>query len=195
MMLDLENSYSDEFRQLENGFLEFGENNMHIFYNNWAIAELLNKNFETANKLLNMADAFSHSNMPHIFITINRACLCVAKGGYESALTIINNLESDVENIPVDRVKQKYYINKALIYFANNILNDDIIKKCQQYPDRYVPKLTYQKIKFYQDKLKTSQIYNTTDFINCFCPCYLEYWYINPLKLLSEKTINKILSI
>ena len=195
MMLDLENSYSDEFRQLENGFLEFGENNMHIFYNNWAIAELLNKNFETANKLLNTADAFSHSNMPHIFITINRACLCVAKGGYESALTIINNLESDVENIPVDRVKQKYYINKALIYFANNILNDDIIKKCQQYPDRYVPKLTYQKIKFYQDKLKTSQIYNTTDFINCFCPCYLEYWYINPLKLLSEKTINKILSI
>ena len=168
---------------------------MHIFYNNWAIAELLDNNFETANKLLDIAYAYSHSKMPQIFITINRACLSVANGEYKKALNIIEEIEHDVEEIPIDRVKQKYYINKALIYFANNILNYDIIEKCRQYPDRYSKDLTYEKIKFYQDKLKSLQTYSDTDFNNCFCPCYLEYWYINPLKLLSTKTINEILSI
>ena len=195
MMLDSHRSYSSAFNALENEFLKLGENNMHIFYNNWAIAELLDNNFETAHKLLDIAYAYSHSKMPQIFITINRACLSVANGEYKKALNIIEEIEHDVEEIPIDRVKQKYYINKALIYFANNILNYDIIEKCRQYPDRYSKDLTYEKIKFYQDKLKSLQTYSDTDFNNCFCPCYLEYWYINPLKLLSTKTINEILSI
>lgn len=195
MILNLGVSQSFEFEKLESKIQKFGNNNMHIFYNDWAIAKLVNGDFDYSHKLLNMAYAYSHSTMPNIFIKINEACLLVYESKFEEALNIIDEFEDDVEGISVERVKQKYYLNKALIYYANNILSTDILEKCKQYPDRYNKEITYAKIKFYQNRIAKNQYYNTDDFLQCYCPCYLEYWYINPLQLLSQETIDEVLSI
>lgn len=195
MMLDLNKSQSLEFQIIEKELEKFGDNNMHIFYNNWAIAELLNKNYSQAHKLLNIAYAYSHSKMPEIFITINSACLLIRENKLSEALNIIDSIEHDVEEIPVERVRQKYYLNKAFIYYCNNKLNSEILDKCNQYTDRYNKNLTYKKIKFYKKRLLNNTTYTKEDFLRCYCPCYLEYWYINPLKLLSVETIDEILSI
>lgn len=195
MILDRNVSQSPKFRELENKIQKFGNNNMHIFYNDWAIAELLDRNFDYCHKLLNMAHAYSHSLMPNIFIKINEACSLVYESKFSEALNIIDAIEDDVEEISIERVKQKYYINKALVYYANNKLSTNILEKCKQYPDRYNKNLTYTKIQFYQNRLEANQCYITEDFTKCYCPCYLEYWYINPLQLLSQETIDEVLSI
>lgn len=194
MMLKLEDFSINDFKKIESKMAQYGNENMHIFYNNWGIAALLNEDLTSAEKYFQLADMFSNSMMPHIFIMINLACLKLKKEEYQEAKSIIDSIEKNIDTFPVNRVKQKFYINKALIYYSNNILDEQLLSDCSSYPDRYEPQYTNDIVSFYQKNIEAGKKYSSKDWQNCFCPCYLEYWYINPLKLFSTTTINQLLS-
>lgn len=159
------------------------------------LAALYADDFSFALMCLRLADTFSGTLMSHLFTTINIACLYLKQGKSIDAKRIIDSIESKVKVCGVNRVVQKYYINKAMIYFANNQLDEEILQCCLDNPDRYIPLDTTEKVLYYREKLIQREQYNNNDWVKCFCPCYLEYWYINPLKLFSEESINQILSI
>lgn len=194
MMLKSEDFSINDFKEIENKMAVYGVENMHVFYNNWGISSLLNDDILNAEKYFELADIYSNSKMPHIFIAINQACLKLKKGEYEDAKQLIDSIEKDVNIFPVNRVKQKFYINKALIYYCNNMLEENLLIKCEAYPDRYNPQYTKDIISFYKNRILKNVSYFPKDWESCFCPCYLEYWYINPLKLFSTTSINQLLS-
>ena len=195
MVLNPTNIYLDSFKKLESNLSVFGYDNMYILYNNMGLAALYADDFSFALMCLRLADTFSGTLMSHLFTTINIACLYLKQGKSIDAKRIIDSIESKVKVCGVNRVVQKYYINKAMIYFANNQLDEEILQCCLDNPDRYIPLDTTEKVLYYREKLIQREQYNNNDWVKCFCPCYLEYWYINPLKLFSEESINQILSI
>lgn len=195
MMLNPSNDYLDSFKKLESSLSAYGYDNMYILYNNMGIAALYADNISLATMCFQLADTFSSTLMSHLFTTINIACMHLKQGKILEAKRIIDSIESDVTVVGVNRVAQKYYINKAMIYFANNLLDDKILQCCLNNPDRYMPLYTTEKVSNYRQKLIQGEEYNNNDWTNFFCPCYLEYWYINPLKLFSTESINQILSI
>lgn len=195
MMLNPSNVYLDSFRELESNLSVYGYDNMYILYNNMGLAALYADDCSFATMCFQLADTFSSTLMSRLFATINSACMHLKQGKTLEAKRIIDSIESEVNEFGVNRVAQKYYINKAMIYFANNLLDEKILQCCLNNPDRYMPLYTTERVSYYREKLIQGKQYNANDWINCFCPCYLEYWYINPLKLFSEESINQILSI
>lgn len=195
MVLNPSNDYLDSFKKLESCLSAYGYDNMYILYNNMGIAALYADDISLATMCFQLADTFSSTMMSHLFTTINSACMHLKQGKILEAKRTIDSIESDVTVVGVNRVAQKYYINKAMIYFANNLLDDKILQCCLNNPDRYMPLYTAEKVSNYRQKLIQGEEYNNNDWTNYFCPCYLEYWYINPLKLFSTESINQILSI
>lgn len=195
MMLNPSNVYLDSFKKLESKLSVYGYDNMYILYNNMGIAALYADDISFATMCYQLADTFSSTLMSHLFTTINSACMYLKQGKIHEAKRIIDSIESEVNESDVNRVAQKYYINKAMIYFANNMLDENILQCCLNNPDRYMPLYTSEKVSYYRKKLIQGEQYNNNDWTNCFCPCYLEYWYINPLKLFSAESINQILSV
>lgn len=195
MILNPSNIYLDSFKKLESNLSVFGYDNMYILYNNMGLAALYADDCSFSSMCLQLAETFSGTLMSHLFTTINIACMHLKQGKIFDAKKIIDSIESEVNGFGVNRVAQKYYINKAMIYYANNLLDEEILQCCLDNPDRYMPLYTIEKVSYYREKLIQGEQYNENDWIKCFCPCYLEYWYINPLKLFSEESINQILSI
>ena len=91
----------------------------------------------------------------------------------------------------LNRVRQKYYINYLLVEYLNG--NKDIEKwilKAQLYPDRYSPTFTTHVAYFYRQYMDTTQKAICRDWRDLYSPCGLAYWYMDPLKFLSEGFIN-----
>lgn len=195
MVLNPSNDYLGSFKKLESSLSVYGYDNMYILYNNMGIAALYADDIPLATMCFQLADTFSSTSMSHLFVTINSACMYLKQGKILDAKITIDSIESDVAVVGVNRVAQKYYINKAMIYFANNLLDDKILQCCLDNLDRYIPLYTTEKVSNYRQKLIQGEKYNNNDWTTYFCPCYLEYWYINPLKIFSTKSIDQILSI
>lgn len=195
MMIDPSKTYLDKFREIESNLSVYGYENMYILYNNMGLAALYADDISLASMCFQLAETFSGTLMSHFFTTINKACLKLKQGNSHEAKIIIDSIEPDVVGFGVNRVLQKYYMNKAMIYFANNILDEKTLQNCLSNPDRYIPLYTAERVSYYKQKIMQAEKYDNNQWIYCFCPCYLEYWYINPLKLFSEESINQILSI
>lgn len=184
-----------QFFSIEKNLKQYGSTNLHILYNNWGIYYLLTKDDKNARKHFSVALSISKNSMPSIFIQINQACLELQCGEKEKAKAIIDSLESVVKEHSVNRVKQKYYLNKALIYYANGIKIDDILEQCAYYPERYNSNYTKELIQWYQHNQKNGILYEEEYWSKAYLPCYLEYWYVNPLKLFSTSISDEILPV
>jgi len=169
---------------------------LHIVYNNLGICYMLSNQFEEARKYLNLSKSFSNNSMPRIFSIVNLACLEAITGNMDIAIDYVLSIENEVENHPLDRVRQKYYINRLLIeYLRENRDIKSLITRATCYPDRYLSSEHKRHIELYSsyaDSQETSYVNNWKDL---FSPCGLVYWYIDPLKLLSEVALDNPISI
>lgn len=175
----------------------YGENITHIIMNNLGIANLLCNEFEEAKKCFCIVIANESCDMPQIFAKINLACCNVIAGKSDVGLKELRDLERIVEAHPLDRVRQKYYINRLFVeYFTNQPITNDLIKKAQNHLDRYSPEKTLAIISFYQKNLRSSKR-NITNYAwrRLFLPCNLAYWFIDPLKIFPKSFLDQIIVI
>lgn len=183
-------------KQCSEGFRKFGESNLHIVYNNLGVAAMLSGDVVEAHRSLTLAEFLSRNSMPHILISINRACLNVVGGKCSQAKQVMLDIEEDVLTHPLDRVRSKYYINRLFIEYANgNDEIDSLLTLCEQYIDRYDPQHTKQMIEYYKSLIQSGSLYKQEAWRDFYSPCYMEYWYVNPLKLISTEFVNKLTSI
>lgn len=167
---------------------------MHILLNNIAICNIYLKKITEAEFYLQSALRISNANMPIIFLKINYSSLLLLKGNAIKSLEIIESIKDLVLTYPVDRVRQRYFINYCHILYANNKNYDNELEKAKEFMDRVQPNRTKKLCEFYKEAANNNRIYKKEDFKELFIPCYLEYWYTEPLKLISSDIINNILS-
>lgn len=169
----------------------FPRSNLHIVYNDLGICNFYLGEYQNAYHYFLLAHRFARNSMPEIFSTINIACLEAVTGKTKQAASRMESIYSKVEQHKLNRVRQKYYINYLLVEYLNG--NKDIEKwilKAQLYPDRYSPTFTTHVAYFYRQYMDTTQKAICRDWRDLYSPCGLAYWYMDPLKFLSEGFIN-----
>ncbi|OEF96841.1 hypothetical protein [Desulfuribacillus alkaliarsenatis] len=177
--------------EAEKGLMSFGKTNLHIIYNNLGIYYLLQRDLSNSFKYLNSAKSLGLNNMPKIFVDINTACLYVLCDRPEKALELIRSIEQSVISHPVDRVRQKYYINRILVEYSNgNTDLKQLFDLCMKYKDRYNPQKTVKKIETYKKLMNENSSFDINMINTLYDPCGLEYWYTDPLKVLSERVLD-----
>lgn len=175
---------------------KYGENITHIVKNNLGLAYIFSNELDKAASCFSIVSYTEKSEMPKLFAQINLACCSIIAGKTEFGLSLIKSIERDVEEHPLDRVRQKYYINRLFIeYFSNQPLSNELIQKAQKHLDRYYPQKTLAAISFYKKNIKTKNRIMNSDWISLFSPCKLSYWFIDPLKVFPKGFINQFITM
>jgi len=196
--LCLENQFSEAlicFKEAENGLLQFGQVNAHIIFNDLGIYHLLNDDPQETYKYLNLAIQFAKTSMPLIFTKINMAVFYVTHGKLKPGISLIRSLEAEVNVHPLDRVRQKYFINRILIEFlTGNREISQLITFANRHPDRYNPNKTKMLLEEYKNLIKqpNSLPFSWKEF---YSPCGLVYWYVDPLKIIPKSILDQISAI
>ncbi|MGX7203036.1 hypothetical protein BCR22_11245 [Enterococcus plantarum] len=162
----------------------YGNHHSYAVFNDLGICYAYNKKDDFAIDYFKLAKKQSKDSMPEIFSDINQACITLLTDR-ELALTKIRALEKKVEEHEIDRVRQRYYINRL---FIEKCCQTNEIKKCidncQKFLDRKHPEQTQQLIKLLcHEKFKESISFE--QWKKFYQPCYLVYWYVDPLKLVT----------
>lgn len=174
----------------------YGENVTHIVNNDLGIAYLLQNDYSNAKYYFDKVIASEKNSMPKIFAQINLACCDALAGNKSIAVNNIKNLEQEVESSPLDRIRQKYYINRLLIEYVSGLPIDiNLINKAEKYPDRYNPEKTALAIAYYKRNAKIVNSMPLNKWIHLYSPCGLVYWLINPLKIFPEGILDDIIPI
>ena len=183
-LLQLKESYQ--------GLSTFPLHHHHIVCNNLGICYIYLEEYEKANQYLTIATKLSKRGMPLLFAQMNRACLFAIMGKAEQSLALIRSLNKEVDKHPLDRIRQKYYINALMIeHLCKTNDLEPLIPFASQYLDRYRPDVARERIHYYQSL--SNKKTNTTKAVSwrkLYSPCGLAYWYMDPLKFLSEEIIN-----
>ena len=176
--------------QAKVGLEKFPAVNLHIIYNDLGLCYLLLDKYQEAYHYLLLSHNLARNNMPHIFATINLACTEAVTGQTKLALERLDSIEPEVRQHPLDRVRQKYFINRLLVeYLSGNREIKYIIDDALRYLDRYDPEHTKKAVRVYLRYIKTQKPPQRHRWKELFSPCGLAYWYMDPLKLLPEGII------
>lgn len=173
----------------------YGENITHIVSNNLGLAYLYSNKYDEAKECFLCVTNSEEINMPYIFSKINLSFCNALSGNKQKAHNDIAHLKNVVDDHPLDRVRQKYYINKLLIDFICGYnIDNDTLKMARKYVDRYYPEKTERTIAFILRNKKVKNI-KTNIIIKYYSPCGLAYWFVNPLKIFPEGFLDEIITI
>jgi hypothetical protein len=123
-------------------------------------------------------------DLPRFYNLTNLAASQLLQSQPDSAVSTMEALVSKAETATLDRIRQKVYLNAALInLFANapSIKVESLCAKALAHPDRRYPKLTRETVETIRRSL-TSERPPLEDFLRLYSPCSLLYWYQNPLQ-------------
>ncbi len=124
-------------------------------------------------------------DLPRAYTTTNLAAVHLLQGQPAVAMSAINTLVADAENAKVDRIRQKVYLNSALIsLFADEpaLTVLSLCEKALKHPDRRNPQLTVDRVDTIKELLSSGSTPNADVFLKLYSPCSLFYWYQNPLE-------------
>ncbi len=183
----------DKMMSILDTTVNYRNSDLHILLNNIAICHIYLKNIDEAKYYIKSALCISNATMPDIFLRINYSLLLLLNGNASKALEMMEKIKNLVLIYPVDRVRQRYFINYCHILYANDMNYDEALEKAKEFKDRIQPHTTEELCKFYENAIIGKRMYKKEDFFTLFIPCYLEYWYTEPLKLISPDIINNIL--
>lgn len=181
--------------QAESKLEKYGTHACDILYNMKGLYYLLSDDFfpAQAETFFKFSKSITISSLPKIFASINLAISKIYLKQYRESLNIFQELEQEVENHPLGRIKEVYYANRLFAEFVNNNDLTNVLKKMLSHPDRYIPKITNRLGDIYQRKLDNKEQFNPVltpeDLrnMNLFSPCGAVYWYADPLKVIDFK--------
>jgi tetratricopeptide (TPR) repeat protein len=123
--------------------------------------------------------------LPRAYTLTNLAAVQLQKGERAEALSTIESVILDAESAKVDRVKQKVYLNGALISMFAGAPTEIVTSLCDKalrHPDRRSPQVTKDRIATIQELLDNPRQLSPELFFSLYSPCSILYWYQNPLE-------------
>lgn len=185
------------------GLGKIGERDRFIVLNNLGINLLysgLSDSDVPCNELFKKVKVIGKTTMQNLFATINLAYYYMTNEegkDFSEAKKLLDAIEEKVEK-SINRVKQQYYPARAfLAYCTEDKTELELqIKKCECFPNRYEQERLNKILEIYHSYINgdNSKKYDGKSWRDFYIPCGLFYWYVDPLKFLSEETINRIIS-
>jgi tetratricopeptide (TPR) repeat protein len=135
--------------------------------------------------------------LPRAYTLTNLAAALLLNDKKEEAMTKINEVSVEAETAKVDRVRQKVYLNAAIISLFAGAPLDLISCYCEKalaHPDRRNRQITVAKVGMINELLVNPEELSSDLFFKLYSPCSMFYWYQNPLEglpidVLSTETV------
>ncbi len=167
--------------------LKYGLEQIHIVSNNLGISYLYCDDTFSAAKYLKLSIFIAKSIMPKTYATINYCGLLISQGRSDEAFDEMMILKDEVESSNLNRLKAKFYLSLSSIFY---------IKKDYANALQYLNETDKLTNKFgvirrnLRNKIEKQTPFDTNEWKEIFSPCFLEYWIIEPLALLSEDYLS-----
>ncbi len=168
----------------------YGIHHLNIVENSLGLAMLNLGLYQNANDRFNKGLELSSGEMSRLYFNLNLSITDCLIGNSNEALNRLIGFEDFVINYPVDRVRQKYYTNMACVAILSKRDEteiDRLLGQMVRYPDRKYPERTVKLAARYRALYSNFQ-HEKID-LSYFSPCYLEYWYSNPLADLTMESL------
>lgn len=168
------------------GIMQYGVEKLNIVANNLGIVSLFCHNRKDAEKYLNLAIRFSKTIMPKAYATMNMCCLLISQDKTEEAKKILENLNEQIKQSKLPRLKVKFDLTMSAISY---VLKDyekakEHLRKANKNTTKF--KKTIDELQF---RIDNKIEYLASDWKKIFSPCFLEYWIVDPLIIISNKPL------
>jgi len=141
--------------------------------------------YEQAEASCRKALRYMGKELPRAYTLINLAAVQLLKKDRREALATIESVILDAENAKVDRIRQKVYLNGALVSMFVGAPSETVASLCDKalrHPDRRNPQMTKDRIAIIQEFLEKPPHLSSELFFSLYSPCSIFYWYQNPLE-------------
>lgn len=173
------------------GLQQFGASQIHLAANNLGVCYLLSDNYIEAIKYLTLSIESAKTIMPIGYATFNLAAMYVKIGEIQIAQELVTNLKQQVLSSGLPRLKGKYYLSMAVIeYVYGNY------KTSQKFSHLAITESNlalgtkpYEVVSFLEEKCSKSCTYTDDQWDNLYAPCFLEYWTINSVDILTDELL------
>lgn len=171
----------------------FGVHHLHIATGNLAHCLLYLEMFELAEQACLKALRYMNNDLPRIYTLLNLASAHLFQGSKSRSLELVRQVTLASEKVHVDRVRQKAYLNGALIALCSNAPSSYVNLLCQkalEHPDRWNPSMTVERIEKISNMSREKVQPSKKEFFDLYSPCSLLYWYLNPLEGLPSNFLS-----
>lgn len=174
------------------GLQQFGASQIHLAANNLGICYLMNDNYIEAIKYLTLCIESAKTIMPIGYATFNLAAIYIKTGDIEAAYDLINNLKDRILSSKLPRLRGRYYLYNAFMEYVlgnykNSLESSELAIEEANFAPGTAP---YSVIKFLNDKCKSHCHYSPEQWDKLYAPCFLEYWTINSIDILSDDLLS-----
>lgn len=166
--------------------LPFGIDKLHIVSNNLGIVSLYCNDDLIAEKYLTLAIHLSKTLMPKAYATMNMCYLLLTRNKLSEAQKLMQELMVSIEKSKLPRLKAKYYLTMStLTYIAKDYEKaKEYLNKVEEYTSKF------KRVRSELQSRVTNKIkFESEDWEKIFSPCFLEYWVVDPMSLLLDKTL------
>ena len=174
------------------GLQQFGASQIHLAANNLGICYLMNNDYIEAIKYFTLTIEYSKTIMPSGYATMNLAAMYIKKQEPKKAYELICNLGPRILSSNLPRLKGRYYLYLAVIYYILDNY-EECLKNCQLAikESNFAPKTKpYHVVTFLKTNCELSNHYTSQKWMDIFAPCFLEYWTVNSVDILSDELLT-----
>ena len=141
--------------------------------------------YQQAETACRKALRYMGKELPRAYTLTNLAAAQLLQNQQRFALSTIDGLILEAEKALVDRVRQKVYLNGALISLcceapASRVLS--LCAKALEHPDRRNSQITVHRVATIKELLANRSRPSPELFMSLYSPCGMFYWYQNPLE-------------
>lgn len=163
----------------------FGVHHLGIVIGDLAHCFLYLGLYDQAEASCHKALRYMGKELPRAYTLTNLAAAQLLNEDRSEALSTIESVILDADNAKVDRVRQKIYLNGALISMFAGAPSEVVASLCDKalrHPDRRNPQMTKDRVATIQEFLEKPLQLSPELFFSLYSPCSIFYWYQNPLE-------------
>lgn len=174
------------------GLQQFNASQIHLAANNLGVCFLLNDNHLQATKYLQLAIANAKTIMPITYAMINLSNMYLKMQNFEEAYKCMTPLSNEVEKSTIPRLKTRFYLHLAILEYVNGNFpkSQETCNKAQQYSKSISGTRISAVINLLKNRIKHKIPYNNSLWSEIYIPCFLEYWTINSIDVLSKEFLS-----
>lgn len=177
-------------RESQSGLEIYGVHHLHIVENNLGLVAMYDNNIGCSSYHLKRGILFANEAvLPIVYMKINMALFYALNKESDKSQSLLNQIRPHVESSSFDRMAQRYYLNasliKAYLDSAPPVIME-LSEKSIQHPDRSYPERTIRAASAIKEHIRGKRIITRELLMRLYSPCFLQYWYQNPLELLPD---------
>lgn len=167
---------------------QYNASQIHLAANNLGVCYLFAKDNINALKYLMLCFENARTIMPRGYAAINIASIYLQNNQYAIAHKYLNLVSEEVYKSQLARLKAHFYLQCALAeYVSGNLpqVNAAIVN-ARKYCSPTENQTSYIAMNIIKNNIENNIIFNDKMFSDMFVPCFLEYWTINSIDVLSK---------